>query len=248
MKYLKLSKPLAEALVKRLINGWHLDEAPEGWYEDYLVYATEAVSNDQMPLEWLMEIHNEQVFGNLPPTDELPVNAFIGVVSFSKEPPRKESVWTQGIQGPVYEVFTSCVFDKPFRTDHLRTDLDLGAMLPSHVFCNVHRPHKDIFLTLYVGDETFSLATAGGTIMLDLTDEIRNLILLDPENEADLRHFDILCLVCGKREKLFDIKDGIEIIYEYGDDGNPVTYPSVKSPEKRLMRISVLISCAKPKR
>ena len=58
MKHLKLPQPLATAITKRLIDGWHLDEAPEGWYEDYLVYATEPVSNPQMPLEWLMEIHD----------------------------------------------------------------------------------------------------------------------------------------------------------------------------------------------
>ena len=193
-----------------------------------------------------MEIHNEQVFGNLPPTEAMPVDAFVGMVSFSFEPPDEKSVLTLGRQEPVYKVLTSYVFDRPFRYDHLREDIDLKAIWPYHAVSNALRPHNDIFLTLFVGEQTYALATAGGTIILDLTEEIRELILNDPENEEDLKSIRELCLVCGKRMKYFDVRDGIEIIYELDAEGSPVTYPSVISPEKRLMRVSALISCAKP--
>ena len=72
------------------------------------------------------------------------------------------------------------------------------------------------------------------------TDEIRNLILHDPENEDDLKRFHGVVLSCGKRQKDFDHATLSETIYELDAVGNPVLYPSIELG-KRLMRVSVRV-------
>ena len=246
MEHLMIPQPDAHALCSRLYTGWHFD-APPKEFCPYLVYATKPVINLQPSLERLMEIHNEQVFGTLPPIESLPVNAFIGMVSFSLDPPMDKSVLTQFCQEPLYRVSRCNFFDRPFHYDHMRQDIDLKAIWPYHSVSIVIRPHYSLgTLSFPVSGQTFMLAASGGSIILDLTQEIRNLILNDPEDEETLKEIRQVCLVCGRRMKFFDTTEGIEIIYEQDANGDPVTYPSDLSPDKRLMRVSVLISCAKP--
>ena len=243
MKILEVPEPYAKALCNGLITGWHLDAPPEEELCTYLVYATKQVFNPQTPLEWLMEIHNEQLFGNLGETDDLPVNAFIGYVTFRRDELAKPTVWTRGMKSPVYEVFTAHVFDMPFRSDCSQRYLRLKDWLPSHVFW-LMRPAYFIFLNLHVTESVFARAIAGGSIIIDLTEEMRRLILWDGENETNMKEIKALSLVCGRRRKLFDVEDRITILYETDGEGKPVLYPTLVPGEKK-MRVSVRFDCGK---
>ena len=44
------------------------------------IYATEPVSDPATPIEWVQEVNNQQAFGNLGETKDLPTNALIGFV------------------------------------------------------------------------------------------------------------------------------------------------------------------------
>lgn len=240
MRYIELPQPYATALCYGYYEGVHLDEAPENGYETYLVFAKPSVFNQPTPVELLMEIHNEQLFGNLPPTQEMPVNAFIGFITVEAKEPVKTSVWTQSMPKPVYSLRLTSMFDKPFRCDHNREDLDLEKWWPCHSIIGRHKPIDMGFLFLDVNEDAFYVATAGGSILIDLTEKMRNLLLNDPENENDLKKFHGVVLSCGNRQKDFDHATLSETIYELDADGNPVLYPSIE-PGKRRMRVSVRV-------
>lgn len=240
MKYLKFPQPYATALCYGYYNGIHLEEAPKFCSEVYAVIATEPVFDPETPIELLMQIHNEQLFGNLPLTEDLPVNQVIGFFTATDDEPYETDVWTQSLPKPVYSVLSPGLFDVPFPCNHLREDLDLTKMIPSHRILGRQEPSSHLSLYLDVNEKAFYVAAAGGSILVDLTDEVRKVILKDPENEDDLKEFKRVCLVCKNRIKSFDVMKPLEIIYELDAKGDPVLYPSIE-PGKRLMRVSLKI-------
>ena len=242
MRYIKLPQPYATALCYGYYNRVHLEEAPTHGYEIYPVYATEPVFDPQTPVEILMEIHNEQLFGNLPPTEEFPVNAFIGFVAVTKDAPKMPNVWDLSQPEPAYSVSGCSVFDMPFPCNNPCIDVDVLKWGPYHTYVRSLDPRYFYGLSIESNEEAFKTATAGGSILIDLTEVVRKEILIDPEDENTLKPVKYLCLRYGRRQKYFDV-DGVEIIYDLGADGNPILHPSVKSPGKQLMRVSALFHC-----
>lgn len=245
-KTVSIPQPYADALCSRLIDGWHLDEAPDETPCLYLVYATEPVSNPQMPMEWLMAIHNEQVFGNLGKTETMPVNAYVGYVLFGKEMSHKKSVWSLGQQEPCYRVVAARLFDACYVPSEARIDLPLEKWLPSHIV-HVERPTKEgNLLTLPASEEVFDTARTYGSFIVDLTQEMCDLTLEDEDDEDPDRVITVFRLICGHREKIFHALGKMEMFYELDADGNPVFYSSAVIPTSPQMRASWVFKCDSP--
>ena len=239
-------QPTANALCSLLIDGWHLQEAPEETPCTYLVYATAHVSNPQTPLECLMTIHNEQVFGNLGKTETLPVGAYVGYVKFGEPMPRKASIWTLSSPEPCYRVIEARLFDRPFNPGEFRIDLPLDRWLPSHI-AHIERPwKKGHVLSLPVSEEIFSTASTYGSFIVDLTQEMCDLTLEDEDDEDLSRVIEVLRLVCNHRVKLFRIMGRMEMFYELDADGVPVPYRSVIVTHSPQFRASWVFKCDRP--
>ena len=245
-KTISIPQPLADALCSRLIDGWHLEEAPEETPCTYLVYATEQVLNPQTPMEWLMAIHNEQVFGNLGKTESLPVGAYVGYVKFGEQLPHNKSVWTLGSPEPCYRVIEARLFDMAYNPGDFRVDLPLDRWLPSHIV-HIERPSKvGNVLTLPVSEDVYSTARTYGSFIVDLTQEMCDLTLEDEDDEDPSRVIKVLRLVCNNREKLFHALGRMDLFYELDADEEPVPYPSVIVPHTPQFRASWVFKCDRP--
>ncbi len=242
MKYIKLPQPYATALCYGYFNRVHIEDAPTDYYETIPVYATQLEFDAQTPVEILMEIHNEQLYGNLPPLEELPINAFIGTVGVYKGEHCKPNVWDLTVPEPSYPMVGAHVFEEPLYCGYPDIDVDVLKWGPSYTFRKSINPSYSHGLILEVNEETFKNALTAGTIVFDLTDQIRREILIDPDDENSFKPMESLMLACGKRQRSVFL-DGIDILYELDSNGDPVLYPSIKSPDKRLMRVSALFHC-----
>ena len=242
MKYIKLPQPYATALCYGFYNSVHLEDAMKGDYETIPVYATEPVFDPLTPVEILMEIHNEQIFGNLPPTEELPVNAFIGYVSATKKFPKMTNVWDMSLQQPAYPISGCHVFDEPFYCGNPNVDVDVLKWGPCFVYQRMPDPSYFYGISIHASKKTYMTAITGGTIRIDLTDDVRRVILIDPEDESTIKRIEYLCIHFEKRMKYVKLS-GVEIFYDLGPDGNPVMHPSLKSTDKPRLRVSALFHC-----
>lgn len=240
MKYIKLPQPYATALCYGYFDGVHLDEEPESVIETFAVIATAPVEDTETPIELLMAIRNEQLYGNVPPTEELPINEVIGFISVMKEEPYEPNVWTRCLPVPAYRILLARVFDNPFQSYRFREDLEYSKFLPYHIWMRRECPTCHGSLYLPVNKDVFYTAVAGGSVLVDLTEEVRRLILNDPENENELKTIDDVNLICEHRMKTFEVVRPMEIIYEMDAEGNPVLHPSI-DPDKQHMRVSLKI-------
>jgi hypothetical protein len=114
MNILEVQQPFASMLVRRLrdvaqIVEWHLQKSKR-----FYIYSSGFVINDAaMPLSWQQEVFNQQQFGNLAETEELPVNALLGYVDWLAHANPQKNLWSAEMSGPSEHVHNAHVFDAP---------------------------------------------------------------------------------------------------------------------------------------
>lgn len=240
-KTVSIPQPYAEALCSNACDVLHLDVAPEELPCRCIIRATRPVFNPQTPLEWIMAIHNEQVYGTFGATDTLPVDVPIGYVDVVEKVPYDYNIWSLGLPEPVFRVENAHLFDEPSPLLPNREDLPLDKWLPSHVVKRSYPYVGMMFISLDVNPDIFNLAAHRGTFLVDLTHEFDDLCitedgLIDGKYDA--------FLTCGNLEKRFDNAVS-EIFYELDRKGDLVTYPSLLHQGKLMPRRSLLIKCFK---
>ena len=235
-------QPYAEALCTRVCDVVHLEVAPHQLPCRYIVVSTEPVYNPSTPLEWVMAIHNHQVFGNIGATDTLPVNVPIGFVDVVEQVPHDYNIWTLGLPEPVFRVRNARMFDKPSLLLPFRKDQPLHKWLPSYRFNPAKPSVGQNHISFHVNPQLFSLAEKHGSFTVDLTEDFNEIKINDDGMLDVLRD---VYLYCGKREMIF-INGASEIFFELNDDGDLVTYPSLLNHGQSIPRRSLLISCNHP--
>ena len=73
-----LKQPWAEMASAGLMTVVHINAPLKEVPKRIFFHAMEPDHSIGYPIEWLQEVHNQQVFSNIPKTDELPTNAIVG--------------------------------------------------------------------------------------------------------------------------------------------------------------------------
>ena len=226
-KVIFIPQPFAAMAVAKLLPGVPLETRPSENRERFLVYATKQVKNPKMPIEWIREAHNQQVFGNIPTADKLAENAIVGYVDVKSDPFIDTSIWGRWYKGQLFRVVHARIFDTPLCLPLEALDNhvieQLLATLPVYSLAMPNEPFafgKE--LEVPVNEVLFRKAAHGCKITLDITSVLSHRVL---DEQGELRKFDSLSLTCGNRRRYFEFSG--EVTTELNDDFEAVLYPSV---------------------
>lgn len=247
-KIVKLPPPLAALLVAGAIPGLPLEANHLVSRERFLVYATEQVKNQELPIEWVMEANNHMVYGNIPSWDKLPSNAFVGHVEIKPEPYVDTSIWGRGFDGRLYKVVMPRIFDNPIPVpspmlEFVRVE-DFVETFPAHYLHELNKPWSwDYELEIPVCEALFGHVANVGSITLDLCGDLKRVVL---DENGNLRHFEELLLICGNRHQAFPFKG--EIITVLNENQEPVLYRSISQDCGKEIREQLVLECGFPVR
>ena len=189
---------------------------------------------------------HQELFGNLPPIEELPVNSLIGFFDYYSHTSSvdKESIWVAGLDETACIVCNAHMFDHPIRLPKEIIDNinDIDEMVPSHV-CSPKKPFllgMNDELVIDVSDKYFAIAARGGSFSLEYSVELSNLL---HEKLDDIK---VITLRNGIKNKGFIFK--YDLIYDYVDGSNEVykMYPSVLTPDHKMFRAQLMLSFDEP--
>lgn len=247
MKYVAISQPGATLVAMGIRNAVQIEERLRKKTWRLYIYATEpVVNNAELPMEWVQEAFNQEQYGNLPPIEDLPVNALIGFfdwfsLSNSFE---KESIWSAGIEEPVYVVCNAHMFDVPLflPTKIIDNIDDIDDLVPCHE-CRPKTPHLlsiENELIMNVSDKNFAIASCGGSFALEYTVALAKLL------EGKLDDIKTITLLNGIKSKTFMFK--ADLVYDYVDGSNDdlKMYPSALSPDGNIFRAQLMLSFDEP--
>jgi hypothetical protein len=237
-----LPQPFAAMAVSNLLPVVPLEVRTDENRNRFLVYATKSVENQEVPIEWVMEAYNHMVYGNIPETDRVPINAIVGYVEVCCHPCPDRSIWTARYRIPMYRVVKSRVFAYPLHV--LRSALEsnfIGQILGTIPVYDVHAPcmpeTKCDELVLPVNTKLFRRASLGGELTLDLSDELACQVL---DKNGVLRRFLLLTLTCGIHRLRFKFQGEIAVVLN--GNAEPVLYPSVLQSCGRDIRKQLILS------
>jgi len=247
MKYVALNQPGATLVAMGIRNAVQIDERLRKKTWRLFIYATEpVVNNAEYPLEWMQEAFNQELFGNLPPIEELPVNSLIGFFDYYSHTSSvdKESIWVAGLDESACIVCNAHMFDHPIMLPKEIIDNinDVDEMVPSHV-CSPKQPFllgMNDELVIDVSDKYFAIAARGGSFSLEYSVELSNLL------QEKLDDIKVITLRNGIKNKGFIFK--YDLIYDYVDGSNEVykMYPSVLTPDHKMFRAQLMLSFDEP--
>ena len=201
MNILEKKQPYATMLVKGLCNATHIDDEALQKFKRFYIFASEPVINDAaMPLRWQQEVFNQQQYGNLPETRDLPVKALVGYVDWLAHADSETSIWSSETSETTEHVVHAHEFDVPLplRLDQIKLLDWLDMYLPSHVSIN-KQPHLTEYgqeLVLPVSDRNFEIASRKGSFTLEMTSMLSITL-------AEIQDIVKVKLINGSRSKRF---------------------------------------------
>lgn len=236
-----IQQPFATMLVRGLRNGVFDDQFSKGCR--LYINALPCFMMSDVPLEWFQAVNNHQLFGNLPPTADLPTGKCVGFVDVLDKADGTECQWT-AIHEPTVLLTNAHEFDTPLGKE-LRSWYDADN-IPSHVF-RFNLPYAlyhDDELVIPVNEKLYRFASRGGNITFELTGSLAGCAL---ENDGLLRDFERFTVICGQQSKSFLWNKGCDILWEQRpNDDELVLYPSVFNKSGKAPRAKLLLTCNYP--
>lgn len=207
-----------------------------------LVNAIAPKDDPDTPLEWRQEVINQQLFGNLAPTKDLPVDKCLGVVKVLKRVNKFYSKWSK--LEPSVVVHKALVFDDPQPIANRRL-CELKDIL-SHKFhpIDVHVANSATELVIPIDKRQFTVASKGGTVTFEMCGSLVVYTLFD---EGILKKFDTFRLKCGQLSKTFYWNEDCDVEWEQDTEtAELVMYPSVYAESGFAPRAKLHLSCRLP--
>lgn len=237
-----LKQPWAEMASSGLMTVVHIDASPEEVPRRIFFHAIGPDNSIRHPIEWIQEVHNQQLFGNVPKTDDLQVNAIVGFADVGGIAPDDLNIWSRGVPPNRNFMVNAHVFDKPIPSGEADELLD-DHLPPYHKVRRRFLYESENDLVVPVSAETFELASQGQSFKIDLIGDAADVII-DKRNQ--LKPFSAFRLVCGAKEKRFLFTDDCNIIVEVNEDGSLKLYPSVLREDGTGARASLQLCCDHP--
>lgn len=237
-----LEQPWAEMASSGLMTVVHVDAPPEEVPKRIFFHAMRPDRSIGYSIEWLQEVQNQQVFGNIPQTDHLSTNAIVGFADVGGIAPDDLNIWSRGAPSKRYFLVNAHLFDKPIPPGEADELLD-NHLPPHHKVRRrfVYESEKD--LVVPVSAEIFELASKGKSFKIDLIGDAADVII-DRRNQ--LKPFYAFRLICGAKEKRFLFTDDCNVIVEVNKDGSLKLYPSVLRNDGTGARASLQLCCDHP--
>lgn len=234
---IKLHPQLAALTLARICPVVSLNERPSE-KQRFPIYSRKQVINpENTPIEWLMEAHNQAVYGNIPAPEDLAQGALTGYIETWGDSLNESSIWSKGLCKEQCRVCHARIFDRPIYLpeDALRNvhiDDDILNELPCHYVYEKCQPWViSNALEVPLNKGLFDKIPEMGILTLDLCGILKESILDEKGNLRKLTH---LYLTCGNLRKI--VKFCGEIFTETDINGNPVLYPSVYVDDKMVTR------------
>ena len=190
-----MQQPWAEMASAGLMKVVHVDAPPEEMPKRIFFHAIEPDRSIGFPIEWLQEVHNQQVFGNISKTDDLATNAILGFADVGGITPFDLNIWSRGAPPNRYFLVNAHVFDKPIplvEADELLDD----HLPPYHKVRRRFLYESENDLVVPVSAKIFELASQGQSFKIDLIGDAADVII-DRRNQ--LKPFSAFRLVCGAK-------------------------------------------------
>lgn len=236
-----IQQPFATMLARGLRNAVFDDHFLKG--DRLFIYALPSFYMSNTPLEWFQAVNNHQLFGNLPPTADLPTSKCVGFVDVLCKADGRESQWT-AIHEPSVILTNAHEFDTPQRkSPGSWYDAD---DIPSHVF-HAHQPYAfrcDNELVIPVNEKFYRIASKGGNISFELSGSLAVCAL---DDNGLLKDFEKFTVICGQQSKSFLMTEHCDIMWEQKpNDDELVFYPSVYNESGKAPRAKLLLTCTYP--
>ena len=243
MKVLSVQQPWASLIVADIKTVENRTWQPKQLPGKILIHASKKCSLKTVcnePLEWVQEIFNHQIYGNLADFSELPDSAIIGYVTVKKiDHDTANSVWASGpdnVQDLFYWHLTDAyVFDKPITGIKGKLwlwdyDIDENNLPPAH--------KVDVQLPIVTSDNIsvplneyqWNGIAANQSYTLELGTLANDLCM--PE-VFDLKPLKTITFTCKGKKRTFNLLPETEA--QYYTDGSeeqaPAKYLSLFEPE-----------------
>ena len=191
---------------------------------------------DDTPIEWLMEAHNQAVYGNIPALENLAKGALTGLIETNGDSLCESSIWSRGLRDEQCRVSYSRIFDRPIylpesALSNVDFDDDFLYDLPYYEVEKKRTWVSDYALSIPLNKGIFDNISNLGVLSLDLCESLKESIL---DENGNLKKFSYLYVNSGNRIKI--VKFYGEIFTETDSNGNPVLYPSIYEKDKMVTR------------
>lgn len=233
--FIKLQPQLAALTLSKVCNVASLPERPRE-KKCFPIYAEKQVINPKdTPVEWLMETHNQAVYGNIPAPEKLVRGALLGFFASSGKYPEEPSIWSRGMEGEICHVCYAHIFNHPiYLPEDVLRDLNERILYdsPSYEVDEKCQPWV-IYnsLELPIRRDLFDMIPDMGVLTLDLCGDLKKMVL---DENGQLVKFKTLHLKCGNLNK--SVRFCGEIFTETDSNGNPVLYPTVNDYIEKVTR------------
>lgn len=237
-----LKQPWAEMASAGLMTVVHVNAPLEEVPKRIFFYAMEPDHSIGYPIEWLQEVHNQQVFGNITNTDDLPTDTIVGFADVVGIASEDFNIWSRGAPPNRYFLVNAHKFDNPIPIEDA-ANLNAGHLPPYHKVCRRFLYESENDLVIPVSEEILSSASQGKSFEIDLIGTTANVII-DRRNQ--LKPFSAFRLICGNKEKRFQFTDDCRIVVDVNEDGSLKYYPSVLREDGVAARTSLQLCCDHP--
>ena len=234
---IKLHPQLAALTLARICPIVSLNERPRV-RQRFPIYSRKQVINPKnTPIEWLMEAHNQAVYGNIPAPENLPKGALTGYIETFGDSLCESSIWSRGLRDEQCRVCHARIFDCPiYISEYAVNDVyiydDVLDEMTCHYIDEQCQPWViNDALEVPISNELFEKIPNLGVLTLDLCGILKKSVL---DENGNLLKFSYLYLTSGNRKKI--VKFCGEIFTETNSNGDPVFYPSIYEDDKMVTR------------
>lgn len=253
MKVLSIQQPWASLIVAGIKDIENRTWKPKETPGRILIHASKkctmrTVSNE--PLEWVQEIFNEQLFGNLPNFPDMPDSSIIGYVTVDAiDKDNAHSIWAAGESCTedlyYWHLKDAYMFDEPIKGVkgklHLWDyDIDENNLPPAHKvelkFITVNEDN----IIIPVPEDTFLKLTPNSSFTLEVCTLAE---LLCQPDVYDMKPFKTIIFSYKGHQRTFVLKPETEVQYitDGSEDQNQLKYLSILEPEGAIRWIAYFI-------
>lgn len=234
---IKLHPQLAALTLARICPIVSLHERPRERQRFPIYSRKQVIDPKNTPVEWLMEAHNQAVYGNIPAPENLAKGALTGYIETFGDSLCESSIWSRGLRDEQCRVCHSRIFDRPIyiqesAVSDFYIDDDALDEIQCHFIDEKYQPWViNDALEVPISHELFEKIPNLGVLTLDLCGILKKSVL---DENGNLQNFSLLYLSCGNHKKI--VKFCGEIFTETDSKGNPVLYPSIYEEDKVVSR------------
>lgn len=202
-----------------------------------------------IPLDWMVAMQQDQLFGNMPAFEEMPLSAIIGYATVTGFADTTDSLWDGGEGQIKWQLEDMYLFDEPItgvkgRLGLFDYPLDEDHLPPAHKVDLKYPSLVDGVLTMPVAGDVFDAVRKGAEAFeVDLDPSLVSEIA---DEDGELLPIGMVRFECG--DKAFVCDAGSPCVYDHVDvrTGSPVVEKNYRGEDVPWQYLSVLLGNPRP--